>query len=222
MVALRRHQLVRLNASGWAALRERAWDDTARDCLAHWAAHQLPLVVTQQRGGLTDDQLAVGLPAPPQWQRRRLALQLPSRGVLYFDDFPVAADVTNLLSPAARAPWRRLVDALDGLGAAPRVYGSFGWQRLTGLAYLHAASDIDLRLSVGDAPMADAVAALLHEVAFTAPRLDGELVFPDGSAVAWREWMAWRAGRVDRILVKRLHGVAMEAGDAWLREGQPC
>ena len=46
--------------------------------------------------------------------------------------------------------------------------------------------------------------------------LDGELVFPDGRAVAWREWQPWREQRVDRILVKRLQGVVME------RALEPC
>lgn len=222
MVALRRHQLVRLNAAGWAALQERPWDDAARDCLAHWATHHLPLVVTQQRGDLSDERLALGLPAPLQWQRRRLALQASLRDVLYFDEFPAAADVTPLLPAAVRASWRLLVQRLEHLAGVPRVYGSVGWQRLTGLTYLHAASDVDLRLSATDAAAADAVAASLNGAPLAAPRIDGELVFPDGSAVAWREWLAWRARRVDRVLVKRLHGVAMESGDAWLGEGLSC
>ena len=222
MIALRRHQLVRLSDIGWAALRERPWDEIAAGCIAHWAMRRWPLVVTQQRAGLDSECLALGLPAPLHWQRRRIALQVPLRDVLYFDEFPTAADVISLLPAAARTHWRELVDALHAIGAAPRVYGGHGWQRITGMSYLHAGSDLDLRLSVDDATMADAVTAALHAAAFSTPRLDGELVFPDGSAVAWREWLAWRAQRVDRVLVKRLHGVAMEQGDAWLREGLRC
>ncbi len=62
----------------------------------------------------------------------------------------------------------------------------------------------------------DAAAVLLRRSDDGSPRLDGELSFPDGSAVAWREWVAWRSGRVSAILVKRLCGVALEAGSAWL------
>ena len=222
MVVLCRHQLVRLNEAGWAAVQANVWDDTARDCLAHWSAQHLPLVVTRQRAGQTDDQIALGLPAPLQWQRRRLALHVVLRGVSYFDEFPGAAAVTSLLPAAARNAWLNLLTALAVVGAAPRVYGSFGWQRITGLPYLHAGSDLDLRVSVSDAAMADAVAAAMHAPAFATPRLDGEIVFPDGSAVAWREWRAWRERRVDRILVKRLRAVAMETDDAWLGEQQPC
>lgn len=222
MVALCRHQLVHLNAAGWAAVQQRPWDDEARACLAHWAAQRLPLVVTQQRDGLPNDRIALGLPAPLRWQRRRLALQVSMRGVLYFDEFPCAAEITSLLPPRARGAWHVLLKTLDGIGAAPRVFGSYGWQRLTRLDYLHADSDLDLRLPVANAAMADAVAAALHASAFATPRLDGEIMFPDGSAVAWREWRLWRARRADRILVKRLRGVAMERGDAWLAGHARC
>ena len=61
MAALHRHQLVRLNAAGWATVRGRAWDEGAQACLAHWSGHGLPLVVTQQRGTLADDQPYLGL-----------------------------------------------------------------------------------------------------------------------------------------------------------------
>jgi len=222
MVALCRHQLVHLNAAGWAGVQQRPWDDEARACLAHWAAQRLPLVVTQQRDGLPDDRIALGLPAPLQWQRRRLALQVPLRDVLYFDEFPRAGEVSGLLPPRARSAWQTLLTALAALGVVPRVYGSFGWQRLTRLTYLHADSDLDLRLPVADAAMADAVAAALHASPLTTPRLDGEIVFPDDSAVAWREWRLWRARRADRVLVKRLPGAAMERGDAWLAEYATC
>ena len=39
------------------------------------------------------------------------------------------------------------------------------------------------------------------------PRVDAELVFPGGWAVAWREWAAWRAGQVGALLVRRIDGV---------------
>ena len=222
MVALRRHQLVRLTHAGWAELQGRPWDDDARACLAHWAARCAPLVVTQQRADLAADHLGLGLPAPLRWQRRRIALHVRMDRVLYFDDFPTGQEVVGLLPPATRGAWLALVGALADLGAAPRVYGSFGWQRLTGLNYLHAASDLDLRLTAGDAALADAVTDALSRAGFVAPRLDGEIVFSDGSAVAWREWRLWRARQVDRVLVKRLHGAAMESDAAWLGESQPC
>jgi phosphoribosyl-dephospho-CoA transferase len=56
---------------------------------------------------------------------------------------------------------------------------------------------------------ADAAAALLRSFPCELPRLDGELVFDDGAAVAWREWLAWRAGRALALLVKRIDGSSL-------------
>lgn len=210
MTALWRHRLVRLNAAGWAATRLRPWDAAAHECLEFWAVHRLPLVVTQQPPGLPADQVALGLPAPLRWNRRRLALQVPAIGLLGFDEFPAAARTEELLPPGVRAAWRSVCAELAASGTEVRVYGSHGWQLLTGLGYLHAASDLDLWMRVADPRAADAAVAALTAAPFTGPRLDGELVFGDGSAVAWREWQHWRAARVDRLLVKRLHGAALE------------
>ena len=210
MSVLRRHRLVRLSAAGWAAARQRPWDPEARECLDFWAAGRLPLVVTQQPATLPDGHVALGLSAPLRWNRRRLALQVPTDGLLYFDEFPVASGIEPLLPRGIRAAWRELVDRLEGLGVETRVYGSYGWQSLTGLPYVRAASDLDLRLLVPDRAVADLAVDVLSMAPFSRPRLDGELMFDDGSAVAWREWQNWRAARVDRYLVKRLHGATLE------------
>ena len=210
MTALRRHRLVRLSAAGWAATRLRPWDAEARECLDFWAAHQLPLVVTQQPAAMPADHVALGLPAPLRWSRRRLALHIPACGLLYFDEFPLASRIDKLLPPSLRTAWRSLSDELSAAGVDVRIYGSYGWQFLTGLDYVRAASDLDLRMLVADPIAADLVVAALNAAPFAKPRLDGELMFADGSAVAWREWQNWRSARVDRFLVKRLHGAALE------------
>jgi phosphoribosyl-dephospho-CoA transferase len=210
MPPLHRHQLVHLGTEGWQRLAAQAWDDVARACIEHWAAARLPLVVTRQS---PDDAhaLALGLPAPPCWQRRRLALRVDRRQVAWFDEFPSVQDVDALLPRSARPAWCRLAAALASLDAGARVYGSHGWQHLSGLPYLHADSDIDLCLAVHDAHHADAVAAVLARFAPTLPRrLDGELHFTDGRAFAWREWPAWRAGRSRAILCKTLNEVSLE------------
>ena len=57
---------------------------------------------------------------------------------------------------------------------------------------------------------ADEVARALATASWAGPRLDGELLFPDGAAIAWREWSDYRQGRASQVLVKRLRGVALE------------
>jgi phosphoribosyl-dephospho-CoA transferase len=233
MVPLRRHQLVRLTDAGWHRVLDRPSDDEARDCLSHWAAQRLPLVVTRQPSAARATEMAmhmgtacaaaaamalakgadavpapaiaVGLAAPQRWQRRRLALSVSRQDVAWFDEFPRA---DQLALPSRSRDWRSLALALHALGAAARVYGSHGWQLLSGLPCVHARSDVDLWIGVHDAAQADAVAALLgtFDAGGSTPRLDGELLFPGGHAVAWREWRTWRSGGCRAILAKTLTG----------------
>ena len=209
MTVLRRQQLVRLSAAGWTRVLDAPWDSGARSCLGLWAARDLPLVVTRQPPA-DGDQVASGLPAPARYGRRRLALAIEPREVASSHEFPAAALATRLLPRGLAAPWRALLATLAEAGCVPRVYGGFGWQALTRLAYVHTGSDLDLLLPVHSAAHADAVARALASATWDGPRLDGELLLPDGGAIAWREWRAHREGRAARVLVKRLHGVALE------------
>ncbi len=208
MTPLHRHQLVRLQASGWNAARAQVDAGDLHPCLALWAQRGLPLVVGRQCSGTAASagaELRLGLAAPASWQRQRLSLRIERSHIGWFDEFPLAAGIDTLLPRPMRAGWRRLCRQLHQEGAVARVYGSHGWQAVTGLAYLHPRSDIDLWITVQDAAQADAVAAVLdHAAAGPLPCLDGELCFPDGRAVAWREWRPWRSGAARQVLVKTL------------------
>lgn len=216
MARLRRHQLARLTDAGWHTLLQRPWDVQARACLTHWATHRLPLVVTRQSvDAVPDGSIALGLPAPAPWDRRRLALQVPHAAVLGFEEFPALAAVQALLPPSAQRPVRALLDALATAGATAHVFGSYGWHAISGLAHVRPESDLDLWIGVAGIEQADAVAQVLQSFGAARPRLDGELVFGDGASVAWREWIEWRAGRARAVMVKRLDGVALQRDTAW-------
>ena len=215
MTPLHRHQIAWLSETGWHAVQRHDRDATARDCLAHWAARRLPLVVTRQDRPAGDDTVALGLPAPGRWARRRLAISVPRGDVLYFDEFPLADELLRVLPASARPAWRTLCAGLRAVNVTARVYGSHGWQLLSGLDHVRAGSDIDVWLSVSDEAQADAAAACLQSAPDPLPRLDGELMFDDGTAVAWREWLAWRAGRVKSLLVKTLVGSTVVRSRTW-------
>src|SRR5213079_1466936 len=107
----------------------------AQACIDHWAQHRLPLVITRQppSNGSRDTPIALGLPAPLQWDRRRLAIHVPRSAMAWFDEFPRAAELTRLLPRAPRSAWRTLGQALAECNAPARIYGGYGWQLLTGL-----------------------------------------------------------------------------------------
>lgn len=216
-MALHRHQLARLRAAAWQRLQHETQDAQTAVALRQWAARDLPLVVCRQPcQAPADGRITLALAAPRSLGRGRWSFAVAPQEVLFFDEFPTASDITRLLRPAARAPWRLLCTALDGLGVPVRVYGSHGWQWLTGWAYLRPGSDVDLYLPVQDAAHADAVVRQLAASAAAdpaLPRLDGEVVLPDGAAVAWREWHDWRRGGVREVMVKRLRGVQLVAAE---------
>lgn len=236
----RRHRLVRLTPHGWRDVLRQPWDAQAHACLAHWAAHGLPLVITRQPAdAVSAGRLALGLPAPSCWDRRRLALRVPLDGVDAPDEFPHLADLADLkalkglkarddaervetathvagpLPEPVRALAREVAAALEARHATARVFGSHGWQAITGLDHVRPTSDLDLWIAVHDVAHADAVARALGGFDAARPRLDGELVFGDGAAVAWREWSDWRAGRARAVLVKHIDGVALRHDTAW-------
>ncbi|MEK8045761.1 malonate decarboxylase holo-[acyl-carrier-protein] synthase [Ideonella margarita] len=214
MPLLRRHQLAHLGSAAWRDILSGPWDDVARACLQHWADHALPLVVTRQCAPhpQRDDGVALGLSAPARWGRRPLSLRVAHSGISWLSEFPRLRAAIGVCPREAHAPLRALEARLASLDVRAHVYGSAGWQQLSGLHYVHERSDIDLWLAVdGTAQADDAVAAL--QACASPVRIDGELMFPDGSAVAWREWAAWRAGRCSEVLVKRLYGSVL-ASDA--------
>ena len=173
---LQRHDLVWLTADGWQRIGTAPWDEQALQILAHWQTKDLPVVVARQREGVVDGHLCLGLPAPWQWGRRRLALEVGAADIARVGAFPLLSDV--IAEPAVN-------DA--------RVYGSYGWQALTGLAYVHADSDFDVLVMADDVSEAQQVSQRLH--AWAAPgRVDGEVLLPGGHAVSWRElWKAMQA-----------------------------
>lgn len=228
MRPLRRHQLVWLDEFAWYRVLATALShgdppqgtsaETA-DCLAHWAQQRWPLVVSRQptdtAGGPADVGLALGLPAPACWGRQRISITTSFSGVARQGEFPPAGELAPQLPAAARAGWGRLCERMARLEIKAQVYGSYGWQQLTGMGYVHPESDIDLLIDVRTAAQADQVGALLLAAESGPVRVDGELAFDDGASVAWREWLRFRSGQADRILVKRLGGAALEDAHTW-------
>lgn len=234
--ALHRHQLVYLSPQAWTGALAQAGDahdGQAREILGHWQAHGLPLVVARQSPGHAGaGLLALGLPAPALWQRRRMALSVPRSGVAGSREFPDLPEVLQMCEAlAAQSPvqalqvMRQLQQGVDEAGVPAFVFGSHGWQCLTGLPYLRPGSDLDLWLPVAHAAQADQVAALLRalpqEGAEEVLRVDAQFVFPGGDAVAWREWDAWRSGQARAVLVKGLFDVALRQDAGWCEGAVP-
>jgi phosphoribosyl-dephospho-CoA transferase len=148
----------------------------------------------------------LGLPLPPAAGKRRLSF------LMQHADIIATAHPPTLSSASRVAPhaWLPTLHALDRLASRysveARVFGSLGWQALTGLAYLTDSSDLDILLYVHGNTNLRGLAADIARIEVEAPmRLDGELIRYDGAAINWRELHAG----AHEILVKTPNGIAL-------------
>ena len=222
-----RHDLLAVEPSGWTAVAATRASRPplpaeAAALVGRWGAVGWPVIARRAAGGDPADAVPVGLPLPPRFGKARVALAVP-HGVAWR---PVPRPALAELR-AAPEPWRVTIDAVLSLGAAldlaPGVFGALLWHRLTGLAYLHPGSDLDLLWTVADPaavpPLLDGLARLDAEGPV---RIDGEVRTPHGD-VNWRELAAARRGEAPVVLVK----TAAQAGfatvaDLFAPEALPC
>jgi phosphoribosyl-dephospho-CoA transferase len=214
MPALRRHKLAWLSPQGWrhalAAAPEHA------QALQSWRREDWPLVARRQDADAAAGEWALGLPLPPcpVKGKVRIALRVPSSAVLRSSE-PLA--LMSVL-PVLPERWQSAAAALAAQAAAQhvmlRVYGSAAWQALTGLPYIGTRSDIDLLFYPDSMAALQAGVGLFRRHADHLP-LDGEIVFPSGRAVAFKEWlMALEGGEGMRVMVKDEAGVSLQRMDA--------
>jgi phosphoribosyl-dephospho-CoA transferase len=177
------------------------------------------LVVCTQRQSHNPATISMGLPAPEQWFRRKVALEVLPQAIERNGEFPSLKQVA--LSYFAVPAMQNIVTTMQAIRVQIQVYGSFGWQFLTGLDYVRSTSDLDLRVEVPDHATACKVALALGSMQMPL-RVDGELTFPNGGAIAWREYQQWVDGKVDCVLVKSRTSVQL-LDPAVLQHGEvPC
>lgn len=151
-----------------------------------WVKEGFPFVV--RRPCWVEDRICVGLALPPAEGKLRLAWELP-----------IAAVEEVILPPrweefGEEGRLRGVVDALRGRGEgeelAFRVFGSYAWERLTGLSYTHEESDVDLLLFLDGREEWERGRKFLEKVVWPEkPRVDLEIVLRGDGAFLWREFL---------------------------------
>jgi len=204
-----RHDLVWLTSRGWQRVRSAA-PAAALGQLDAWRDGGWPAVVRRAEADLAPGEVAIGFALPPKdGAKVRVGCRVE------LADIGRRTRALPLVGALDAAPpaWRDALAALEraaadaGLGLA--VYGSVALEALTGQHYLTPTSDIDLLLRPLNRAQLMAGLALLAAHTTTLP-LDGEVVFPDGRAVAWQELRAALAGAPGtRVLAKSLERVAL-------------
>jgi phosphoribosyl-dephospho-CoA transferase len=202
-----RHDLVWLSAEGWHAAAGRS-SALELDAIGLWRREDWPAIVRRNDIGAGHDTISLGLALPPDpvdGSKRRIALRANrSHVVRHAPPLPLAQAIAS-----APNEWRAGLAALDAgaAGYGLRGYGSLALQAITARRYLTGRSDIDLLFRPATIAQLGAGIDLLSSHAVHLP-LDGEVVFPSGDAVAWKEWRD-AASRGARVLAKSIDAVRL-------------
>ena len=186
---MRRHDLVFLRASAefetpCAEAGSPFWL-AARD----WIAHGRPLVAARQPA--TAPGVLLGLTLPLHSERKRLTIQVDRSSIVAVQPPLTIARCLALLPVDAAAVLGELASRINNSKARIGIFGSLAWEALSGETYRHAASDIDIICDVATPAQFKVALDALQQAAAELPcALDGEVRFPDGNAVAWREILA--------------------------------
>lgn len=206
-----RHDLVWLTSRGWQRAQASA-PPQALAPLQRWRDGGWPAIVRRAEVGLAPNEVAIGFPLPPR---------VEDGGKLKFGCAVEMSDIGRrtralpLVGALHAVPeqWRAGLEELErqaadaGMGLA--VYGSVALAALTGQYYLTPHSDIDVLLQPTSRRQLMIGLDLLSWHAGILP-LDGEVVFPDGRAVSWKELRAAFAGAPGtRVLTKGLDRIAL-------------
>lgn len=207
-----RHDLVWLSAAGWDQVRAATLADE-HTIVGQWQQQDWPAIVRSAEPAMHEDDICLGIAVAPDrvdGHKRKIAIRARSADVAARQSPLPLRDVIAAAPPA----WQHALAALDAALPGLRVYGSLALQVLTGQSYVTASSDIDLLFAPSSEGVLRAGLAVLAEFSASLP-LDGEIIFPSGEAVSWKEWMiAKPAG--NRVLVKAHHAVRLSSCPALL------
>lgn len=204
---LERHALVWLSAAGWDAAIASSLPEHAA-ALAQWRQHDWPAVVRRldadAAAGTVASEICLGVPLPPNADG--VKVRIPLRVAATFVSRTSAALLLRDVVAAA-GPWRDGLATLSDAAPDLRVFGSLAMQTLTGVQYVSPTSDVDLLFHPSSRRQLEDVVALLASHAQRLP-LDGEIVFPGGAAVSWKEWQMAIAHPA-KVMVKELRTVRL-------------
>lgn len=205
---MRRHDLVYLQGNAVFASPCVTSGDANWQAASDWIVAGRPLVVARQPA--ESERLLLGLGLPLALQRKRLSIYIERSAVAEICP-PLSLGYCLGRLPAEQARVLHQLDAgAAACGVRLGVFGSLAWETLSGENYRHAESDIDLICDVVTLEQFDATLALLQRAAAELPcRLDGEIRFPGGDAVAWQEVAAQRRKPAAMVLVKGEQEVAL-------------
>lgn len=204
-----RHNRVWLSEAGWERARATAPGNYA-SAFALWAENDWPAIVRRADPESDQSTICLGLPLAPD-ARTGIKIRIPFAA--FVDDIARHDAPLDIIEAGSALPTRwhaeffELSEAVIIRQLEFRVYGSAAMQAMTGAPYLTASSDIDLLFYPGTKAQLQEGLNLLAGYSERLP-LDGEIIFPSGRAVSWKEWaQAAKAPGDIRLLAKSMYSL---------------
>lgn len=177
------------------------------NALARWTEKRRPLVVARRRENDAPGLVRLGLALPG---KKRICVAMVAEADGLRRRPPYFLDIVEIAASFWHEPTRELAAMIARAAPETRVFGSLAWQFFAAdpaYAYVTPDSDIDLLLTPAHGGQAATWLTLLRnfESRWPAPRLDGEIVLPQGAFVSWREFST----RPKKILVKGAYNVRL-------------
>ena len=207
----KRHDLLHVAPDIWAAALADCPSSADLPLVGTWAGRGWPAIVRRPRETEGPGLVPVGVPLPPAMGKHRVAVAVPPEGVLQRSSPPSLRAAASVADPG----WRSTIASLLSLGARtgvePSAFGSLLWEHLTGLRYVSPHSDLDVLWSVAPGFDVLSLVAGIAEIQREAPlHIDGEVIFPEGDAVNWRElFNALQTTSRPRVLAKSMNGIRL-------------
>lgn len=200
-----RHKLVWLTNTGWEAALEAA-PPQQRDGILKWHRADWPGVIRRSDADAGETEVCLGIPLPPSvvdGARLRIPIRAARTEIRKKRDPISIGEAAQVAPPVWRKPLGELAELATDEGLSTGVYGSLAMQALTGMEYVTAKSDVDMLFYPDSALQLAAGIKIFRRVQNRLP-LDGEIVFPSGDAVAFKEWISVTGSRLaTRVLVKQ-------------------
>lgn len=175
------------------------WVDAGRPLIGRaWTMAEDPRALAAR----APEGVPVGLALRTPAEKVRIALVVEPRHVLRCEPALLLRDALAFLPAGIGKSAERVLQSMGQLGLEVSVYGSAFWSHAGQACCMSPSSDLDLLLRPVSAVQARQGVACLNTLrAEEEVRLDGEIVLPDGSGVAWAEL----DGR-ERVMVKTQWG----------------
>lgn len=217
---LQRHDLVGLRSNAWQTIIDEQ-APTVQRILRQWQQANWPMVVRRDEAEGHDQQVAVGLALPPsscasEGNKVRISALVHASAIVYCSKPKTLLQLLTQRPGFVPDHWQTALNMLlsdsEQMQLDLHCFGSFAYQLSTGQVYLHAKSDIDLLFYASSKTQLMRACELLARHAEMLP-LDGEVIFPGGFGVAWKEWL--RAVKLaqdhggQRVLVKQRQRVGL-------------